>query len=143
MMYFSLAELTRSEAARLHGIDNTPDAEARANLAALVGNLLDPLRALWGAPIRVTSGYRSVAVNRLVGGAKTSHHLRGMAADITCADNRALFALIKSSGLPFTQLIDEDGFRWLHVSFDRADLKREVLHARRVGGRWVYSKDKP
>ena len=44
--------VTASATARRKGIDNTPDAQAKANLTALVANVLDPLREKWGAPKR-------------------------------------------------------------------------------------------
>lgn len=130
MKHFTIAELTRSATARKLGIDNTPPPEAEAALRLLTDNLLDPVRELWGKPIIVTSGYRCAALNRAVGGARNSHHLKGMAADITTgsqADNRQLFQLIMQSSLPFTQLIDEHGFSWIHISFDMSDLRRQVL----------------
>lgn len=125
-----MAELTKSETAKRLGIDNTPGAQAEKNLTTLVGELLDPVRELWGKPLRVTSGYRCADLNRAVGGAKTSHHLRGMAADITTGnnvENRRLFGLITGSGLPFTQLIGERGFQWLHISLDPANIKRQAF----------------
>ena len=74
MKYFTMTELTASATARRKGIDNTPDMQAKANLTALVSNVLDPLRELYGKPIVVTSGYRSVKLNRAVGGAARSQH---------------------------------------------------------------------
>lgn len=128
--YFTLKELCNSATASRLGIDNTPPAQAVDALTALVGNVLDPLRRAWGSPITVTSGYRSAALNKAVGGAASSHHLRGMAADITTgnrANNRRLFQKILDLGLPFTQLIDESNFAWVHISYDPANLKRQIL----------------
>lgn len=85
MKYFSIAEFLRSDAADKHQISNMPaDEELLAvlnNINALVNNVLDPLRAMIGHPIIITSGYRSQRVNELVGGSKTSQHLTGQAAD--------------------------------------------------------------
>ena len=136
MKYFTMQELTASATARRKGIDNTPDAQAKANLTALVANVLDPLREKWGAPIVVTSGYRSVKLNRAVGGAARSQHCKGQAADIrsvsdTKKDNKRLFDLVKSSGLPFDQLIDEYDYDWVHISFRTGANRREILHVTR------------
>lgn len=133
MKYFTMQELTASATAKRKGIDNTPDAQAKANLTALVANVLDPLREKWGAPIVVTSGYRSVKLNRAVGGASKSQHCKGQAADIRSVsdsrkDNKRLFDLVKSSGLPFDQLIDEYNYDWVHVSFRNGANRREILH---------------
>lgn len=133
MKYFTMKELTSSATARRKGIDNTPDSKARAALSALVANLLDPLREKWGAPIVVTSGYRSVKLNRAVGGASRSQHCKGQAVDIRSVNdsptqNKKIFDLIKSSGLPFDQLIDEFGYDWVHVSFRDGANRRQILH---------------
>lgn len=103
MKYFSMVELTRSSAAEANKLDNTPDEQAERNLNALVDNVLDPLRELYGKPIRVTSGYRSPAVNRSVNGATSSQHALGEAADISVGskeENKKLFNLIKDN-LPY------------------------------------------
>ncbi len=70
-----------AKAARL-GLDNTPTPEARANLRWMCREVLDPLRRRYGAAVRVTSAYRSPAVNRAVGGVPNSRHVRGLAVDI-------------------------------------------------------------
>lgn len=45
-------------------------------------SILDILRNQVGKPVHITSGYRTPARNKAVGGAKYSYHMRGMAADI-------------------------------------------------------------
>lgn len=130
MKYFSFQEFERSDTAYRYGIDNTMPEEAKKNVAVLVDKVLDPLREAWGKPITVTSGYRCPALNKIVGGSATSHHCKGMASDITTGnrvENRKLFQLIQDLGLPFTQLIDEKNFSWVHVSLDPASVKRQVL----------------
>lgn len=131
MEHFTFTEFERSDTATRHAIDNTLPDHLRGNVAALVDNVLDPLRKAWGKPLTVTSGYRCPRLNKAVGGKPTSQHLRGEAADITTGsptDNRRLFQLALDLNLPFDQLIDESGFSWLHVSH-RADgrNRRQVL----------------
>lgn len=121
MKYFTIDELTRSDTARQRGIDNTPSLEERNNLVDLINNILDPLRDAYGKPIYVNSGYRCPALNKAVGGAVTSDHLTGRAADITGGnreENRKIFELCKRLDLPYRQLIDEKGFNWVHVSYN-------------------------
>lgn len=130
MKYFSFQEFERSETATRYAIDNNMPETAKANVAVLVDRVLDPLREAWGRPIYVNSGYRCPELNKAVGGSKTSHHMRGMAADISTGnyvDNAKLFQLIQTLKLPFTQLIDESNFAWVHVSLDPANIKRQIL----------------
>lgn len=130
MKYFSFQEMERSDTAVRYAIDNTIPESLKYNVAGLVDNVLDPLREAWGRPLAVSSGYRCPALNRVVGGSATSHHMKGMAADITTGnkvDNRRLFQLIINLKLPFTQLIAEGDFSWVHVSYDPINVKRQVL----------------
>lgn len=130
--YFTLGELTKSATAKAKGIDNTPGEAVVSELESLVANILDPLRERWGGPIQVTSGYRCPRLNAAVGGAKSSQHMKGQAADITAlprsrSNNIRLFELIKSSGLPYDQLIDEKNYSWIHVSYGPRN-RRQILH---------------
>lgn len=131
MKYFSIVELCRSRVAERKKIKNEPTKAIEKNLEALVENVLDPLREAWGRPIHVNSGYRCAELNKAVGGSPTSHHVKGMAADITAGDtivNIKLFNLVLKLGLPFTQLIDEQHYTWIHISYDASNLKKEVKH---------------
>ena len=146
--HFTLAELTASHAARQHGIDNLPTAEALENLRLLAQQMLEPLREAWGAPIVVTSGYRCPALNALVGGAAGSQHVLGRAVDIVAGwqrdddrarlrpieANRELFALAVRR-VSFDQLIWERGGRWLHLSFvGKNENRNQVLASNDRGG---------
>lgn len=129
MKYFTFTEFERSDTATRHAIDNAMPESAKKNVAALVDNVLDPLREAWGRPLYVNSGYRSAELNRRVGGKPSSQHLTGQAADITTgnrADNRRLFQLAIDLGLPFDQLIDENNFSWLHISHGPRN-RRQIL----------------
>ena len=130
MKHFTFQEFERSDTATRHAIDNSIPDRLKGTVAALVDNVLDPLRRAWGKPLAVTSGYRCPELNRVVGGSRTSHHMRGMAADVTTGnktDNRRLFQLVLDLALPFTQLIDEKGFSWVHISYDPSDLRHQML----------------
>jgi uncharacterized protein YcbK (DUF882 family) len=128
MKYFTLKELTRTDT----GLSNTPGSTEVANLTNLVDKVLDPLRAAYGKPIRVNSGYRSMGVNDAVKGAATSQHVKGEAADITAgspAENRRLFEMLANGGYVFDQLIDEERYTWIHVSLKRNGVnRRQILH---------------
>lgn len=130
--YFTLGELCKSDVALQKRIENTPtDAETIERMQTLMDECLDKVRELWGKPIGVNSGYRSPELNRAVGGAKNSQHMRGEAADITTGtkeNNRKLFDLIVASDIDFDQLIDESDYRWLHISYTATDNRKQVLH---------------
>lgn len=131
MKYFTIEELTKSATATRLKIDNTPTAEVVKNLTALVDNTLDPLREIYGKPIRVTSGYRCPRLNKAVGGVANSQHLTGQAADLcqgSREENRRLFAYLEQYCV-FDQLLWENGGQWIHVSY-RADGKnrQQVKH---------------
>lgn len=142
MKYFTLNELTKSATAKRNGIDNKPSATVERKLVALIEKVLDPLREAYGKPIIVTSGYRCEKLNRLVGGAASSQHVKGEAVDIRTVsdkpeDNKKLYDLILKLKLPFDQLIDEYGYDWVHVSFGSRH-RRQKLRAVKRNGRTVY-----
>lgn len=131
--YFTLEELTQSDTATKKGIDNTPTEETIVNLNYLMDSCLDTIRGLWGKPIQVNSGYRCEELNKALGGARTSQHLVGCAADITTGTlhgNKELFKMITSSNVDFDQLIDENNYRWIHVSckYQSKGNRKQVLH---------------
>lgn len=129
--YFDMDELTRSDTANRRGIKNVPNEEQKRSLQRLMDDCLDPIRRLWGKPIIVNSGFRCPELNRAVGGSATSQHMKGEAADITTGSisgNKELFEHIAYSGIPFDQLIDEKGYKWIHVSYKETGNRKNVLH---------------
>lgn len=129
--YFTLGELCRSDKALELRIENTPDNTTIERLNTLMTECLDKVRHHWGKPIGVNSGYRSPELNRAVGGAKNSQHLRGEACDITTGSitgNRKLFDMICTCDIDFDQLIDENNYKWLHISYRKEGNRKQVLH---------------
>ncbi len=126
--YFSLEELTVTH----ENLDNTPDTIAIQKLKVLVQNLLDPVREMYGFPICVNSGFRTLTVNKAIGGATKpiSQHTKGEAADLDCADNARLFYLIRDH-FDFDQLIWEEGNNlqpdWVHVSYKARGNRKQQL----------------
>ena len=125
--HFTLAEFTVSETAARRGIDNTPSPDV-VNKLMITARGLERVRSLLGKPITVTSGYRSAAVNKAVGGAGMSQHILGEAADFICpafGDPMAVCKAILKSDIVFDQLIHEFG-RWVHISFSQSP-RHQVL----------------
>ena len=121
---FTLEELTASATAKAKGISNNPGQTDIVNLCGLVHNVLQPLRNWWGKEVKIGSGYRSLALNRAVGGVSNSQHMKGEAADL-CIDGdiqkgKSWFQFIKQH-CEFDQLIWEKnpktGAYWVHVSY--------------------------
>ena len=120
---FTLEELTASATAKAKGISNNPGQTDIVNLCGLVHNVLQPLRNWWGKEVKIGSGYRSLALNRAVGGVSNSQHMKGEAVDL-CIDGdiekgKSWFQYIKQH-CEFDQLIWEHnakGTYWVHVSY--------------------------
>jgi hypothetical protein len=140
-----LSEVIRSESAKRHNISNMPTPEHIENLKVLAEKVFQPIRDHFGVPIRISSGYRSAALNKKIGGAKKSDHLVGKAIDIdqdnTTISNAQVFDFIKNN-LKFSQLIWEFGTDknpdWVHVSYDPKNLKCQILKAIKQNGKTVY-----
>jgi hypothetical protein len=131
--HFALEELIATQQRRY---DNTPSPEVRANLKRTAERMEAVRRLLGDKVISVSSGYRSPAVNRAVGGAKASSHLTGHAVDFFCLGyGRPLNVCraIAGSTLLFDQLIEEGA--WTHISFDGRN-RRQVL-TKAAGGGYV------
>ncbi len=142
---FTLAEMTKSETALRHGIDNTPGEAEIAALKLLAEKVLQPVRDHFGKGVKVNSAYRSPAANQKVGGSPTSDHCRGQASDIEIpgVPNAELAEWIRDN-LEFRQLILEfytpgvPDSGWVHVSYVADDNKKQVLTATKKDGKTVY-----
>lgn len=142
---FSLSEMIKSETAVRRGLDNTPGATEVANLKTLAEKVLQPVRDHYKRGVKVNSGFRHPEVNAAVGGSRTSDHCKGQAADIEIPGvaNAELAGWIEKN-LKFTQLILEfytpgiPDSGWVHVSYDPANLKCQVMTAMKENGKTVY-----
>jgi hypothetical protein len=138
--HFSLAELTFSQTAARRGIDNTPPADVLAELKRTALGLEAVRVRLGCAPVLISSGYRSPAVNAAVGGSKASQHMTGQAADFTAprfGSPAEVVAALVDSGVEYDQLILEFG-RWVHISF--ADTPRhQALTIDSMGTRPLFT----
>lgn len=142
-----LKELTKSDTAIKNGLDNYPTVEHLVNLTILANNVFQPLRDAMGAPVFISSGYRSEKLNELIGGSTTSQHSTGQAIDID-QDNRnskisnsEIFDYIRYN-LEFDQLIwefgDDNEPDWVHVSYKVRDNRNQVLQAIKENGKTKY-----
>lgn len=146
--HLSLAEVTRSETAKRRGISNMPTDAHLANFKLLAEKVFEPIRNHFGKPIHISSGYRSAALNKAVGGASSSQHCSGEAIDIDMdgsahgITNKMVFDYIKDN-LQFDQLIAEFPEKgnpsWVHVSYESTGKQRkQILVAKKSGSSTKY-----
>jgi len=142
----SLAEMISSESAKRKGIINTPTVDHLSNMRKLALNIFQPIREHFDVPVNISSGYRSLALNRVIGGALTSQHCSGEAMDIDMdgskVTNAQVFNWIKDN-LVFDQLIWEFGSNnnpdWVHVSYESTGKQRkQILKAIKKNGKTSY-----
>lgn len=138
--HFTLAELTRSPMADRLDIDNSKPSELVVdNLVTLCNMVLEPCRDKFG-PIRPSSGYRCLKLNRAIGSKDSSQHVLGEAVDFEVAgvSNVELAKWIRDN-VTFDQLILEfydpekgPNSGWCHVSYSRRN-RNQVLTINKNG----------
>ena len=138
--FFTLKEFLYSKTAGSLGIDNVPDFLQVRNLDNLVKYVLNPCRQYIATAIYVNSGYRSKRLNTIVGGASTSQHMEGKAADITTLHDKAdndLFKFIVDK-IDFDQCIRYKTF--IHVSYNGKSNRNQVID--KITKESYYTKDR-
>ena len=126
--HFSLEELTHSDTAVRLDIDNTPTVEVIDNLTFLSEKLED-VRALLCNPMLVSSGFRSLILNRHLGSRDTSSHVKGLAIDFispSFGNPEAIVKAIVESDIQYDQVILEFN-RWVHLSFAKENPRLQAL----------------
>jgi hypothetical protein len=131
--YITYSEAVSSQTAVRRNIDNTPSEQNLINMQLVGIRVFDVVREKLGKPIRVSSFYRSLLLNKAVGGSKTSQHTKGHAIDMQGMDglsNKKIFDYIKDN-LDFDQLIWEFGDSknpaWVHVSYVSKEKNRKQI----------------
>jgi len=145
--HVSYKEVIKSNTATRKGIENIPSGEQMENIKLLCENVFEPLREHVGGPIAINSLFRSVELNRAIGGSSTSQHcaMNGAAMDIDdtygIMSNADMFEFIKK--LDFDQLIweygDDENPDWVHISYKKNGNRKQILKCSKVKGKTVYS----
>ena len=137
--HVTLKEFQASGVATLRNINNEMNESQIASAKLLCENVFEPLRIYLNTPINISSGFRSLQVNKMIGGAKTSQHTKGEAMDLQIGSKG--FNFIKDK-LDFDQLIWEFGNdenpSWVHVSYSKIN-RKQVLKATKKNGKTIYS----
>ena len=145
--HISYKEGVYSATATRRGIDNVPNDEQLANMELIAEKVFEPLRKYVGGPIKINSFFRCPKLNKAIGGARSSQHMKGQAMDIDdtfgVVANSDMYNYIKNN-LDFDQLIwefgDDDNPNWLHVSYvSKEDNRNRCLRASKSGGTTLYS----
>ena len=103
----------------------------RPAIIALVTHVLQPLCDKTGWTCYVNSGYRSIELNRAVGGALQSQHMKGEAADcVFKKDGKPVpiidvLRLATAMNLPFDQMIAYPTF--VHFSYTKKRANRGMV----------------
>lgn len=141
--HVSYKEATLSPTAVRLGIDNDPD-EFQLKRMKKVAEKFEQIRAHYGKPITVTSFFRSLELNKAIGGSsKTSQHMQGEAIDFVCENMKELFEWIRKN-VDLDQLIyeygDDESPDWIHISYtEQRPNRHEVLRAKRLNGQIEWS----
>ena len=143
--HMTLSEAVKSDTALRKGIDNTPNAEQIKAMQTLSLLVYDPLVEKFGK-IPFQSFFRCEKLNKAIGGASSSQHVKGEAIDLDAdgmsnLTNKQLFEYIRDN-MQFSQLIWEFGNdsnpAWVHVSFSAQHNQKECLKAVKVNGKTKY-----
>lgn len=138
--HFTLEELTVTAT----GLPNKPHGLELERLHALA-LFLECIRTRWNGPITITSGYRSPAVNRAVGGVSSSRHVSGEAADIKPASRfdrlllwRAAILPMFAEGWPFDEAILYEDTSHIHVGYTVVrEPERQLLVGTKGTGKYI------
>ena len=137
--HVTLAEFENSPTATTYGINNKMSLSQIASAKLLCEKVFEPLRIHLNTPIKINSGYRSLQLNKKIGGSTTSQHCKGEALDLHIGAKG--FNFIKDK-LEFDQLIWEFGNdenpQWVHVSYSSKN-RKQVLKATKKNGKTIYS----
>ena len=144
--HISYKEGVYSTTATRRGIDNTPNDEQLNNMETIAEKVFEPLREWVGGAIKINSFFRSVKLNKAIGGSSKSQHCQGQAIDIDdtfgVVANSEMYHYIKEN-LDFDQLIwefgDDGNPDWVHVSYvSEFDNRNRCLKAYRDKGKTKY-----
>ena len=144
--HISDKEGRHSNTAIRRGIDNIPNDEQLANMKVLAEKVFEPLRSWVGGPIKINSLFRSVELNKAIGGSSRSLHCKGQAVDLDDTfghkTNAEMYNYIKEN-LDFDQLIwefgDDSNPAWVHVSYvSEEENRNRCLLAYKDKGRTKY-----
>ena len=145
--HISYKEAVRSDTADRLNIINIPGETELDNMSTISEKIFEPLRSHVGGPIRINSFFRSVELNKAIGGSSTSQHCKGQAFDLDdsygCMTNAEMYKFVKDN-LDFDQMIwefgDDENPNWIHISYVSQEKNRNrCLKAWKEHGKTRYA----
>ena len=145
--HISYKEAVRSDTADRLNIINLPNESELDNMSIISEKIFEPLRSHVGGPIRINSFFRSVELNKAIGGSSTSQHCKGQAFDLDdsygCMTNAEMYKFVKDN-LDFDQMIwefgDDENPNWIHISYVSQEKNRNrCLKAWKEHGKTRYA----
>ena len=145
--HISYKEAVRSDTADRLNIINLPNESELDNMSTISEKIFEPLRSHVGGPIRINSFFRSVELNKAIGGSSTSQHCKGQAFDLDdsygCMTNAEMYKFVKDN-LDFDQMIwefgDNENPNWIHISYvSQKKNRNRCLKAWKEHGRTRYT----
>lgn len=136
---FKAKEFYFSDTANQKGIDNNPKEQATLSNLVMMASKMQEMRSSLGKSMTITSGYRCEELNNIIGGAKGSFHLLGLAMDFICGtdDPTEIAKILRDSGIDFDKVIasyqysrNTQSFRkWVHVQIrpNSADNRNQFI----------------
>lgn len=137
--HFTREEFEFSQTATRLGIDNTIPPELMNN-AKRIAETMELVRSVLGDKvIRVSSGYRGLALNTAIGGSNASTHMQALACDFTCPSYGGVYQTVEVLAAileDYDQLIYEG--TWIHIGLSEGHPRREILTATFPNGKVSY-----
>ena len=85
-------------------------------------SMLDEVREMYGKPISINSGYRTIRHNAKVGGKSKSSHLKGLAVDIACSTSRDRYNLLEAlKSVGFNRIGIAKSFIHVDIDYNKSD----------------------
>ncbi len=96
-----------------HEFDSPDEKGSGVNMQKSTLEMLDKAREKASIPFVITSGFRTVSRNILVGGVSDSSHTKGCAVDIACRDSVNRYLIINAA---------------IYAGFNRIGISSKFIH---------------
>ncbi len=113
---------------KINEFDSPDEPGSGSKMNDEIVHMLDAARKIYGKPMKINSGYRTISHNKKVGGVSSSSHIKGLAADIACSNSVDRFKMLGALKQVGFKRIGVAG-TFIHVDIDK-DKTQNVI--------WTY-----